>query len=171
MNTTKLFQPRRFSRAGFSLVEVVLAVGIMALGVVTILGLLPHGLEISRQTANELAESRIIDSIVSDYQAMTWTEFNTAADATAANRFYDDQGLSIDNGDADAMATDLTYVVKVEIPEPNVVLPSDANLPPNQNLRRLTIKVVAVPEQNFNFDSPPPGVPIRTVTQLVARMR
>ena len=52
------------SKAGFSLVEVVLAVGIMAMGVVTILGLLPHGMEMSRKTANEQAETRIVDQLV-----------------------------------------------------------------------------------------------------------
>ncbi|HYF35521.1 MAG TPA: Verru_Chthon cassette protein B, partial [Prosthecobacter sp.] len=169
MNTSKLPQTNRVSRSGFSLVEVVLAVGIMALGVVTILGLLPHGMEISRQTANELAESRIVDSIISDLQAMTWAQLHsTANNEDLQTRLYDDQGLQIDsNASNDEKATELSYVARVEIPEPNVVLPTDGAETPNQNLRRVIIKVAAVPQENFNFDNPG-AVPVRTVTQLIA---
>ncbi|MDZ4286401.1 MAG: Verru_Chthon cassette protein B [Prosthecobacter sp.] len=173
MNTPALSRSSRFFRSGFSLVEVVLAVGIMALGVVTILGLLPHGMEITRLTANELAENRIVDGIVSDLQAMDWVTLNDAAGAAdvVGNRYFDDQGLSLDEGDPE-LGAELSYVAHVEIPEMDVLLPSNARLPAiNQNLRRVVIKVAATPLQQFDFENPPPAVTVRTVTQLIAKTR
>jgi uncharacterized protein (TIGR02598 family) len=179
-----LTQPlsNRFSAAAFSLVEVVLAVGIMALGVVTILGLLPHGMEMSRKTANELAENRILDALVGDIQSMDWTylelQTNKGGPLTAANRLFDDQGLEIREGDPEAEVA-LSYVARVEVPTGDVSLPTNAatsrlnhnGAPGNPNLRRVTVKIASVPLKTFNFDEPPPGVTYKTFTQLVAKMR
>ncbi|TDU71149.1 uncharacterized protein (TIGR02598 family) [Prosthecobacter fusiformis] len=161
---------RQTSRCGFSLVEVVLATGIMALGVVTILGLLPHGLELSRKTANEQSETRIVDQIVGELQTINWANLEAGVQE---NRFFDDQGLELvegQTGGADINSL-LSYVVQVNLPPLDVRLPSNdtnANRQVNQNLRRVIVKIIAAPIANFNFDAPASGVPIKTVTQLVA---
>lgn len=148
--------------------------GIMALGVVTILGLLPHGMEISRLTANELAENRIVDVLIGDLQAMDWVTLNAAAGdvAVTENRFFDDQGLSLDDASDAELDGLLSYVAKVEIPPLNVDLPtnSPATLI-NSNLRRVIIRVAATPLKDFDFENPPPAVDVRTFTQLIAKTR
>jgi len=158
--------------AAFSLVEVVLAVGIMALGVVTILGLLPHGMEISRKTANELAETRIIEQLVAELQSSEWDDIEGAKQTISAQtRYFDDQGLELAETDSDLEAL-VTYVARVRVPDLNVRLPTNATaISENQNLRRVTIEVASVPLTNFNFDDPPAGVAVKTFTQLLARMR
>ena len=158
---------RRFA-AGFSLVEVVLAVGIMALGVVTILGLLPHGLEMSRKTANEMAEARIIEHIVGEMQSTDWLALNTYGQQL---RYFDDQGLELPNLNTAEARFALNYVVRVEVPPLDVRLPTNrASTAVDQNLRRVSIRIVAAPLPDFNFNSPPPGVPVKAFTQLIANM-
>ena len=158
----------RRSAAGFSLVEVVLAVGIMALGVVTILGLLPHGLEMSRKTANEMAEARIIEHIVGEMQSTEWQSLNTYGQQT---RYFDDQGLELPNLNSAESRFALNYVVRVEVPALDVRLPTNsASTPIDQNLRRVTIRMVAAPLPDFNFNSTSSGVPVKTFTQLIANM-
>lgn len=154
--------------AGFSLVEVVLAVGIMALGVVTILGLLPHGLEMSRKTANEMAEARIIEHIVGEMQSTDWQSLNSYGQQM---RYFDDQGLELPSLSTAEARFALNYVARVEVPQLDVRLPTNSpTTAVNQNLRRVTIRMVAAPLPDFNFDSPPPGVPVKTFTQLVANL-
>lgn len=158
---------RRFAN-GFSLVEVVLAVGIMALGVVTILGLLPHGLEMSRKTANEMAEARIIEHIVGEMQSTDWQSLSTYGQQ---KRYFDDQGLELPNLNSAEAQFALNYVVRVDVPALDVRLPTNnTTVAADQNLRRVTIRMVAAPLPDFNFDSPPPGVPVKNFTQLIANM-
>ncbi|OYW26293.1 MAG: hypothetical protein B7Z47_07745 [Chthoniobacter sp. 12-60-6] len=54
------------SRAGFSLVEVALAVAIAALAIITLLGLLPQGLEMARKTSLMVSDSNILQQITHD---------------------------------------------------------------------------------------------------------
>lgn len=158
----------RLSSCGFSLVEVVLATGIMALGVVTILGLLPHGLEMSRQTANEQAETRIVDLVVGEMQAIDW---NKITPDEPQIRYFDDQGLELLQTGGDEFKMHLNYVVQVQVPVLDVKLPTndkDVGRQVNKNLRRVIVKMISEPLPNFNFDAPTSQVPIKTFTQLVA---
>jgi uncharacterized protein (TIGR02598 family) len=158
--------------SGFSLVEVVLAVGIMGLGVVTILGLLPHGLEMSRRTANEQAQTRIVDQIVGELQAADWATMGGIVGAGAGQQVYqfDDQGLR-------TMQSQLTtYVARVMLTEQTettngAIMPSNKGNTRNQNLRRVSIDVAAAQNTNFNFDNPPPAAQMKRFTSLIAKMR
>jgi uncharacterized protein (TIGR02598 family) len=162
--------------SAFSLVEVVLAVGIMAVGVVTILGLLPHGMEMSRKTANEQAETRIVDQLVGEAQASDWeTMGGVVTNSQGITRFFDDQGLIIPSS-SDSVSELLTYVARVRMSDSDeatsgMQLPSKNNKATNKNLRRVLVEVAATPDQSFNFDAPPVGIPVKRVTQLVAKMR
>lgn len=163
--------------AAFSLVEVVLAVGIMAVGVVTILGLLPHGMEMSRKTANEQAETRIVDQLIGELNATDWTTMSGLVSAGNAGitRFFDDQGLEI-TGSAGSIQELLNYVARVSFVDSaeaakGMPMPSKSGRAINPNLRRVQIEVAPVPDPQFNFESPPPGIKVRTFTQLVAKIR
>lgn len=162
--------------AAFSLVEVVLAVGIMAVGVVTILGLLPHGMEMSRKTANEQAETRIVDQLVGEAQSSDWdTMGGIASQSGGIKRFFDDQGLVI-SGSAGSVDELLNYVARISVADftekdTGMLLPSRNGKTTNKNLRRVLVEVAATQDKNFNFDSPPAAIPVKRVTQLVAKMR
>ncbi len=167
------------NNAAFSLVEVVLAVGIMALGVVTILGLLPHGMEMSRKTANEQAETRIVDQLVGEVQAADWETMGGVTAAGAASSvmaFFDDQGLRLYESSG-SVADLLVYAARVKLVDTTELtkgmqMPSKAGATAyNANLRRVMVEVAVTQDQDFNFDSPPPGIPVKRFTQLVAKMR
>jgi uncharacterized protein (TIGR02598 family) len=163
-------------KAAFSLVEVVLAVGIMALGVVTILGLLPHGMEMSRKTANEQAETRIVDQLIGEVQAGNWATMGGVVNQGSAQqvlKFFDDQGLEVGSGlgNIDTMV----YLARARLAD-NTEITRGAMIPSNSNLanpflRRVLVEVAVTQDQRFNFDQPPPGIPVRRFTQLVAKMR
>lgn len=160
------------SQFGFSLVEVVLAVGIMGLGVVTILGLLPHGLEMSRRTANEQAQTRIVDQIVGELQAADWATMGGLIGSGSGQQVYqfDDQGLRT------TQSQYTTYVARVKLAEQNevtngTIMPSNKASTRNLNLRRVSIDVAAVQNVDFNFDNPPPAAQLKRFTSLIAKMR
>jgi uncharacterized protein (TIGR02598 family) len=163
--------------AAFSLVEVVLAVGIMALGVVTILGLLPHGMEMSLKTANEQAETRIVDQITGEIQAADWDTMSGVVNGGTAGitKAYDDQGLELPAG-----SDLLTYLARVRLLDISEVtngarIPSGtkaaAGVSTNKNLRRVMVEVAVTQDMNFNFNSPPPAITVKRFTQLIAKMR
>lgn len=167
------------SRAAFSLVEVVLAVGIMAMGVVTILGLLPHGMEMSRKTANEQAETRIVDQIVGELQSSNWTTMGGLIKGGSADDlvyYFDDQGLKLTQGSS-AVAQTMVYAAQVRFADAGEVnvgttLPGKSGKDvSNRNLRRITIEVAVTQNPDFNFANPPAGVPVKRYTQLIAKMR
>jgi type II secretory pathway pseudopilin PulG len=64
-------------RAGFSLVEVVLAVGVVAFAFVAIMGLLPAGLQQFRQAIDNSVCTQIAQRVIMDCQQ---TDFNTLVD-------------------------------------------------------------------------------------------
>lgn len=165
------------TQKGFSLVEVVLAVGIMAMGVVTILGLLPHGMEMSRKTANEQAETRIVEQLVGEMQSADWTTMGgLIGGGSEIKAYFDDQGLRLLNAES-SVGSGLVYMARVLIVN-NSEIDQGAPLPGknnnavnNKNLRRVTIEVAATQNPLFDFDNPPPAVQVKRYTQLIGKMR
>ena len=166
----------RRQNAGFSLVEVVMSVAIMAVGVVTLMGLLPHGIEISGKTANELAAARISQQVLGELQASTWVSLSGTA-GTPIRKFYDDQGIEIER-DADDFAYRLAYVAEVELPATtNDAQGMMARLPSNSaagarqtNLRRAIIRIADKPTEDFDFLTAPKSS-YRTIVHLIANIR
>ena len=60
--------PRLTARAGFTLIEVVLAMGVLVLGMTSILGMLSFGAALSRTASLRAGASRAIDAIVIDLE-------------------------------------------------------------------------------------------------------
>ncbi len=55
-------------RKAFTLAEVTLAIGITAIGMIALIGLIPSGLESLRNSSALVAEAKILQAIVADYQ-------------------------------------------------------------------------------------------------------
>ena len=104
--TRTLCRIRTRSRlAGFSLVEVVMAVGVAAFALVALLGLLPSGLKTFKSTMNTAVGSQIAQRVFNDMQIADWK------DLTNSTRFFDEQGTELTNSNA----VNCIYWVSVQI--------------------------------------------------------
>ncbi len=137
------------ARAAFSLVETVLALGIMGLAITALLGLLPHGIEMSRKAANAAAEARIIDTIVG---RLSNVPFASLPAQNNIEMHFDDQGVEVD-GTADLLES--TFFARVLVPTGTHGLTLPGAAQSETTMRRIQIQIVQTALRRFNFDSAP----------------
>jgi uncharacterized protein (TIGR02598 family) len=106
------------SNGGFSLVEVVLSLGVLVFCLVALLGLMPMGIQSFRSAMSMTVEAQIAQSLSSDLQL---TDFSNLEEATY---YFDDQGLWL-NGATAAEESRIRYTATVTLR----TLESPANLP------------------------------------------
>jgi uncharacterized protein (TIGR02598 family) len=104
-----LKSPRLSSPTAFSLVEITLAIGIVAFAFVALLGLVPVGLGSFRQSLDTSVRSQIVQRIATEAQQ---TDFKLLQKLEDANRYYDDEGTEVR---PDEKARSI-YTVKIELP-------------------------------------------------------
>src|SRR5437870_544450 len=79
---------------GFSLVEVVLAVGVIAFAIVAILGVVPVGLNTSHSAQDETRAAQIAQDILTSISSQAQTRFPKATIAQPTSSFSYDVDLS-----------------------------------------------------------------------------
>lgn len=127
---------RRRERAGFSLVEVTLAIAIVAFAFVALIGLLPAGLGVFNQTMDSSNEMRITSELTSMIQA---TNYDNLTNAFAKNVYYFDvDGGALDTkGDPKGYDNERIYSAKVVFDDQYVQ-------PTNIRYERKTVAVSAL---------------------------
>jgi uncharacterized protein (TIGR02598 family) len=145
-----LFSSHRRPKAarGFSLVETVVALGIMGLAITALLGLIPHGLEQTRKAGIAAGQARIIDVMAARLANIPFTQL--AKLTSKRNLAFDDQGVQL--FDAIAIAQSSSFVVSVVTPG-NYLLPGSVGVE-NQHARVL-LRIAATPNIDFNFTAAP----------------
>jgi uncharacterized protein (TIGR02598 family) len=126
---------------GFTLAEVAISVGIATICILTLLGLVPFGLETLRSSANRQAEARMIQAITASYQMTTWIKQGAdgGRQVVLADRlFYFDQ-TGTELGAATDPARLYTVQAKVDAAVPR--LAGDAV--DNPYLRKLNLRFTA----------------------------
>ncbi len=88
---TALPVPPRTHRAGFTLTEIVLALAVIATAFIAVLGLLPTGLDASRQAA----DSTIVATILEDVHNRLLGQPLKTGEADFTPAFFDDHGVFI----------------------------------------------------------------------------
>lgn len=139
----------RSNTSGFSLVETVIALGIMGLAVTALLGLLPHGMEMSKKAANAGAEARILDTIRSELGNFSFTGLQGISKKRLA---FDEEGMLLDNS---AEAVLISYVAEISTAASGgnpVSLPGGSA---ERLLLNIVAKVASTPNGDFNFETAP----------------
>ena len=94
---------RRMRKSGgFSLVEVMLAIGIMAFAILPLLAMLPIGLKLHRLAIDSTLTTQIVSRVTHEVQQTDFT--NLASLSVPLNYYFDDQGNLIGTNAA-AVAT------------------------------------------------------------------
>lgn len=145
---------------GFSLAEVAIAVAIAAFGVVTIMGLLPQGLEMSRKTGVLNAQRSIVEHVLRDLEQTEWSKLV----ANTQLRYYDDQGLEVVTG-----KSSVTYVVSIDVKDLSATLPDVTA--PQQYLRKVVVKIADSRDPKFDFSDSNNKNKITTFNHYVAKAR
>lgn len=119
---------------GFTLVEVTLAIGIISFAFVAMFGMLPVGLNVSRQAMDTTIEAQIVQQLKT--QALQ-TDFSQLGELgkTGDEVYFDDQGKSVDAAVAVYKAGYLPVPSTTSLPSGAVVASTDS-------LRTVTIAVL-----------------------------
>ena len=154
-------------RFAFTLVEITLALGIAALGLVLLLGIIPQGLNALGDAADRTMEARISQYLVGEIMINEW---DTIEDYHEQIRFFDDQGIELgtSGGKLDTPER-LSYSAKIliEPPEGTVTSAQDPGALGRDVLKRIEILVTDVPLEDFDFSD---KTRYRTYSTVVARM-
>ncbi len=105
---------RAVLRAGFSLIEVVLALGIVSFAFLPMLGLLPLGLSAFQKAIDTTVISQIVQKIGNEAQQSDFDGIQTATPDKF--RYFDDQGTEV-NADAKANAIYQARLIVVADPD------------------------------------------------------
>ena len=144
--------------------EVTLAVAIASLAIITLLGLLPQGLEMSRKTSIMVTDSNILEQITRDLEN---AEFALLPQPnTTVRKYFNDQGREVQQD-----ATDLAYVAEIEGVDTSLVkLPKDQTDQKN-TLARMKIKIAASGSANFDFKNNNSALSYATFNQWIVKTR
>lgn len=189
MTTIKLSRSRK-SESAFSLVEVTLALGITAVALVSLMGMLPQGMKTLQRANDQAVMGRIHQQILGEIQLTPWESKSggipplESFDRTI--RIYDDQGIQLPDSDRGEM--NHVYTARLTLPRtgqtmPNSVggtshggvnLPGDSEATP-ELVRLVLIEITGSSDPNFlsdplsGFDSLSPKV-IQTYRTVAVKM-
>tara|TARA_R110000850_G_scaffold17996_22_gene54651 strand:- start:2977 stop:3558 length:582 start_codon:yes stop_codon:yes gene_type:complete len=114
---------KKTEAGGFSLVEVTIAMAIAAVAVVSILGLLPQGLDTMRAAGDEAIQARIHQQILNEIQMTPFNAKETNSAVEAFNKleiYYDGQGEELGNSKGSSSVKgsfDHIYTARVTLPK------------------------------------------------------
>ena len=128
--------------SGFSLVEVVIALGIVATVMVALLALLPLGMDALRESADLTVQSRIAQDLIGDVQQADWDTLERYRNEL---RYFDGEGTTLET----AGSGQRLYSAKIEFPDTPIRLPG---LGQNRYTRKVVIKVAFTPPGQETVD-------------------
>jgi uncharacterized protein (TIGR02598 family) len=147
--------------AGFSLVEVALAVAIAALALITLLGLLPQGLEMSKKTAQLATNNSILEQVIRNLENLKWS--GLPAQGNQLYKYYSDEGIEVASD-----SNQMSYVVLIDFSQIASLPQSDTN---QSNLRRVVIKVASSSSPSFQFPTTNTNPSVAVFNYLIAKSR
>jgi uncharacterized protein (TIGR02598 family) len=148
-------QPRP---AGFSLIELVLAIGIVSFAFVSLLALLPAGVTIFRDTMDTTIGSQIVHRVINEQQQ---TDYPTLVAAPTTERYFDDQGNEVESLDDSIYTVEITVTAPTSLP--------NTSTPDSTSLATVTVKLANNPGHNpAPFDGAS-RIPCTVYSALIAK--
>ena len=144
----------------FSLIEVVIAIGIVSFAFVTLLGLLPIGLTAFRQAMDTTVCSQIVQRVVNDAQQ---TDYTTLTTSGTTQLYFDDQANEV----TAANANNSLYTVQVTV-SGTTTLPNSAGVQ-STNLATVSVQIANNPGHVAAPFASNSMIPSTTYTALIAR--
>lgn len=169
--------------AGFTLIEVTLAIAITAIALVGLMGLLPQGMKTLAAAGERAVEARIHQGVMSELQLASWERSGRTNQVpidllNGDIRYYDDQGIDLGAGDRDKTA----FTARINILKRGESLPpsvgggicSGVNLPgdnaESKNLRLVIVEIAPISDDSFNFDDANMSRSVKTFRSLITKM-
>lgn len=146
-------------RRGFSLVEVTLAVAIAALGLITLLGLLPQGLAMSQKTSLMVTNSNIVEQIIRDLENAQFSLLPTSV----VRKYFNNEGNEVTES-----ATDISFVAEID-PRRPAALPKTETTQPY--LKRVIIRVATASSASYQFNATNNRLSYVTYNHIIAKTR
>jgi len=113
---------------GFSLIEVVLAMAIASVAIITLVGIIPQGMETMRAAGDQAIEARIHQQIMSELQMASFDRLDTFHHMEI---FYDSQGEELGDdksGDGSGVKGSMEHIYSARISIPQM---GGGSLPPS----------------------------------------
>lgn len=83
-------------RAGFSLIEIMLAMGVISIAMVGLMGLVPLGLKTFKESVHVTVQSQILQTLISEAQLQDWSGNPAKFEPIAPTRYFDGQGKELE---------------------------------------------------------------------------
>lgn len=140
MKTSSHAHRRPLARAAFTLVETVLAIGMVSTVLIALLGLLPTGMDIMGEAGQRTVGARIAQQLMSEMQASPFVELESFDGDT---RYFDDQGTEVPT------QTLAVYTARIEVDAEPQELPGGGDYT-STFLKGVVVKV-ALSLRDVNF--------------------
>ena len=125
---------RASQRSGFSLVELVLAIGIVSFAFLALFALVPAGLTTFRQTMNTTIGSQIVHRIINEAQQ---TDYPALISAPLSERYFDDQGNEVQTIENSVYTAQVTVTAPTTLP--------NTSTPDSTSLATVVVKLASNP--------------------------
>jgi uncharacterized protein (TIGR02598 family) len=152
------FKVLRARTKAFSLVEVVLAIGVVAFAFLAMFGLLPVGLTTFRQAVDTTLGSQIVQRIINEAQQ---TDYPTLIANPTAQRYFDDQGNEV------ASLNNSLYTAEITVSAPTSL--PNTSTPDSTSLATVSVKFVNNPGHNPSPFAATSNIPYSVYSALIAR--
>lgn len=123
------------TRLGFTIIETMLALAIVVTSVLTVVALLPSGLEDLRLSSMKQAEARIIQTFVADYEMKSWGKAGANMTLPDSTLYFDIRGTLLPK----AGGMDHAITAKATMQTTMPTLAGDQS--PSKHLRKLEIRI------------------------------
>lgn len=163
---------RSHNHNAFSLVEVTLAIGITAVALVSLMGMLPRGIKNLQRASDKAVMGRIHQQVLGEIQLTAWETGDGSNDTPPIDsfdglvRYYDDQGIELPKPSSEEEKLRHVYTARISLPKPGASLPQsvgkgsyggaklpgDASVSSDQFLRLVLVEITSNVDDRFLAD-------------------